>query len=163
MSTRRTTSRWPDLLSKDTEPDPEFAGPSWRHARRGTWVYQDTPGGARVQAGLLDDGNWFLDLWSAQNRLLARGSAPADEVGALAPALTANATDWAPPSGVEASLRRFADTAEALRSGSRSAPGEARVRAATAFSPGGVLPGRSPAAAVAPPSARPAQPAAARR
>ncbi|MCX4752452.1 hypothetical protein [Kitasatospora purpeofusca] len=163
MSTRRTTSRWPDRLSKDTEPDPAFAGPSWRHVRRGTWVYQNAPGAARVQAGLLDNGSWSLDLWSAQNRLLAHGSATASEVSALAPVLAANAARWAPPSGREASQRRFAGTAEALRNGSRSAPDEARVHAATAASPSDALPGRSPALAVPPPPARPAPPSAARR
>ncbi|MFJ9841698.1 hypothetical protein ACIRYZ_14745 [Kitasatospora sp. NPDC101155] len=93
-----------------------------------------------MQAVLLDDGNWFLDLWSAQSRLLARGSAPASEVAALAPALTANAARWAPPSGLEASRRRFTATAEAVRVHGRPVPDEARVRAAEA-------PATAPAAA----------------
>ncbi|MGW3045416.1 hypothetical protein ACWC9T_36535 [Kitasatospora sp. NPDC001159] len=88
-----------------------------------------------MQAVLLDDGNWFLDLWSAQSRLLARGSAPASEVAALAPALTANAARWAPPSGLDASRRRFTATAEAVHAHGRPVPDEARVRAATAASP----------------------------
>ncbi|WP_224277353.1 hypothetical protein [Streptomyces sp. LS1784] len=118
-----------------TGPETPFAGPGWRQPRSGTWVYQDAPGAAHVQAVLLDDGNWFLDLWSAQSRLLACGSAPADEVAALAPALTANAARWAPPSGLDASRRRFTATAEAVRAHARPVPDEARVRAATSSSP----------------------------
>ncbi|WP_441245284.1 hypothetical protein [Kitasatospora sp. McL0602] len=160
MNHRRTTSRQPDLRSSITQPS--FVGPGWRRSHGNTWVYQDLPGAARIHATLLDDGNWFLDLWSAQNRLLARGSAPADEVGALAPALTSNATRWAPPPGIEASHRRFAETVEAVRDGSRLTPDETRVRAATAASPAGALAGRRPASAHPLPDARPAPPAAAR-
>ncbi|MET8626627.1 hypothetical protein ABZW30_23190 [Kitasatospora sp. NPDC004669] len=83
-----------------------------------------------MQAALLDDGDWFLELWSAQVRLLARGSAPADEVAALAPALTAKADVWEPPSSLESSRRRFTDIAQAVR----AASDQARVRAATTSS-----------------------------
>ncbi|MFF2142211.1 hypothetical protein [Kitasatospora sp. NPDC058190] len=132
-------------------PDPPFAGPRWRQPRSGTWVYQDAPGAAHVQAVLLDDGNWFLDLWSAQSRLLACGSAPASEVAALAPALTANAARWAPPSGLDSSRRRFTATAEAVRAHGRPVPDNARVRAATAASPArpSALPTETPAPAPA--------------
>ncbi|MFJ6381380.1 hypothetical protein ACIQI7_15475 [Kitasatospora sp. NPDC092039] len=116
-------------------PDPPFAGHGWRHPRKDTWVYQEVHGAARVEAVLLDDGNWFLNLWSAQSRLLAEGSAPADEVAALAPALTANAARWAPSSGLECSRRRFTATAEAVRAHHHPVADEARVRAATASSP----------------------------
>ncbi|MGW3073942.1 hypothetical protein [Kitasatospora sp. NPDC001132] len=142
--------------SQAAEPDPPFAGPGWRQPRSGTWVYQDGPGPAHVQAVLLDDGNWFLDLWSAQSRLLACGSAPASEVAALAPALTANAARWEPPSGLDASRRRFTATAEAVRAHGRPVPDEARVRAATAASPARprALPPETPATAptAAPPA-----------
>ncbi|MET8539902.1 hypothetical protein ABZW03_04490 [Kitasatospora sp. NPDC004799] len=132
-------------------PEPTFSGPGWRQPRSGTWVYQETPGGAHVQAVLLDDGNWFLDLWSPQSRLLASGSAPADEVAALAPALTANAARWTPPSGLDASRRRFTATAEAVRAHARPVPDEARVRAATSSSP--ARPQALPAGTPATPSA----------
>ncbi|MEU4582963.1 hypothetical protein AB0F92_12845 [Kitasatospora aureofaciens] len=132
-------------------PDPPFAGPGWRQPRSGTWVYQEAPGAAHVQAVLLDDGNWFLDLWSPQSRLLACGSAPAGEVAALAPALTANAAKWAPPPGLEASRRRLTATADAVRTHGRPVPNETRVRAATAASPARprALPAETPAPAPA--------------
>ncbi|MGW3041205.1 hypothetical protein ACWC9T_14485 [Kitasatospora sp. NPDC001159] len=139
-------------------PDPPFTGPGWRQPRSGTWVYQDAPGAAHVQAVLLDDGNWFLDLWSAQSRLLACGSAPASEVAALAPVLTASAAWWAPPSGLDASRRRFTAAAEAVRARGRRVPDEARVRAATAASsalPRG-LPAETPV--TAPAATTPARP-----
>ncbi len=160
MNHRRTTSRWPDLLANVAEPS--FAGPGWRHVHGNRWVYQDISGAARVNAALLDDGNWSLDLWSAQNRLLTRGSAPVGEVGALAPALAANATRWAPPSGIEASERRFAETTKAVRGGSQLTPDEVRVRAATAPSPATGRSTRSPTAAAPPPGARPSPPGAVR-
>ncbi|MFD8703579.1 hypothetical protein ACFV1W_13270 [Kitasatospora sp. NPDC059648] len=138
-------------------PDPPFAGPGWRQPRTDTWVYQDAPRAAHVQAVLLDNGNWFLDLWSAQSRLLACGSAPAGEAAAVAPALTANAARLEPPSGLEASRRRFAATTEAVRAHGHPGPDEARVRAATAASPARprALPTRMPA--TAPAAATPAR------
>ncbi len=160
MTRRRTAPSWPDLLSSVTEPS--FAGPGWRHAHGTTWVYQDAPGATRVNSALRDDGSWSMELWSAQNRLLAHGSAPVGEVGALAPALTAKATRWAPPSGIEASQLRFAETAEAVRAGRRPAPDEARIRAATAPSPASARSTRPPATAAPPLGARPAPPGAAR-
>ncbi|WP_405361924.1 hypothetical protein OG535_29145 [Kitasatospora sp. NBC_00085] len=160
MNPQRTPSRWPDRLSQ--VPEPSFAGPGWRHAHGNTWVYQDVPEAARVHATLLADGNWHLDLWSAQNRLLARGPAPAGAVGALAPALTANATRWAPPSGIEASQRRFTETAEAVRDRTRLTPDEARARAATVPSPASARSTRSPTTAAPPPGALPAPPGALR-
>ncbi|MFJ6382693.1 hypothetical protein ACIQI7_22165 [Kitasatospora sp. NPDC092039] len=143
-------------------PDPPFAGPGWRRPRKDTWVYQEGQGAAHVQAVLLDDGNWFLDLWSAQSRLLARGSAPADEVASLAPALTANAARWAPPSDAECSRRRFTATAEAVRADDRPVADQARVRAATAASPSRV-PGQSAQPPVPAEAVAVAGPAAARR
>ncbi|MFJ7907061.1 hypothetical protein [Kitasatospora sp. NPDC096204] len=135
---------------------PPFAGPGWSDLGR-LWAFQDADSGAHVKAYPMGGEDWYLDLWSAQGQLLAFGSATADEVAALAPALTAKAEAWSQDRS-EYAWRRFADTAEAAR----EAPGQARVRTATASSPS-LTAGRS-----APPQAPPgagaaAGPAAARR
>ncbi|WP_188305734.1 hypothetical protein, partial [Streptomyces sp. CBMA123] len=108
---------------------PPFAGPGWNDLGH-LWAFQDADSGAHVKAYPMGGEDWYLDLWSAQGQLLAFGSATADEVAALAPALTAKAEAWSRDRS-EYGWRRFADTAQAVR----AAPDQARVRAATASSP----------------------------
>ncbi|MGV9266655.1 hypothetical protein ACWDRR_18585 [Kitasatospora sp. NPDC003701] len=94
-------------------PAPEFVGPGWQPLHRTLWHYQEEPDQAHVKAYPLG-GDWYLDLWSSSGSLLAWGAAPADQVAALAPALTARAPGWALDRS-DYAWRRFTDTANALR------------------------------------------------
>ncbi|GJF32670.1 hypothetical protein KNE206_53700 [Kitasatospora sp. NE20-6] len=98
---------------------PEFVGPGWQPLHRTLWHYQEEPDPAHVKAFPLG-GEWYLDLWSATGSLLAWGAVPAAEVAALAPALTARASDWA-AARTDYAWRRFTTTAQELRAG--AAPG----------------------------------------
>ncbi|QFQ99338.1 hypothetical protein F9278_27900 [Streptomyces phaeolivaceus] len=154
-------------------PNPPFAGPGWADLG-GFWAYQPGSSGAHVKAYPVGE-DWYLDLWSDGGQLLAFGSVPETEVGALAPALVARADDWARDRS-EYAWRRFADTAQAARTtgpgtgielapapGRAQAPSNSRLHAATATSPA-----RPPSATAASPArastgARPASAAAPRR
>ncbi|MGW4692430.1 hypothetical protein ACWEO1_08635 [Kitasatospora cineracea] len=92
---------------------PEFVGPGWQPLHRTLWHYQEEPDQGHVKAFPLG-GEWYLDLWSSDGALLAWGAAPADEVAALAPALTARASSWA-ADRTDYAWRRFAETAEEVR------------------------------------------------
>ncbi|MFD9592557.1 hypothetical protein ACFWA9_07325 [Kitasatospora sp. NPDC059973] len=92
---------------------PEFVGPGWQSLHRTLWHYQPEPDQAHVKAFPLG-GEWYLDLWSSDGSLLAWGAAPAGEVAALAPVLTARASGWA-ADRTDYAWRRFVDTAEELR------------------------------------------------
>ncbi|MFE4972863.1 hypothetical protein ACFRAR_12195 [Kitasatospora sp. NPDC056651] len=135
---------------------PSFAGPGWSDLGR-LWAFQDADSGAHVKAYPMGNEDWYLDLWSAQGQLLAFGSATADEVGALAPALTAAASTWSRDRS-EYGWRRFADTVQAVR----ETPDQARVRAATSSSPSRTA-GRTASPLVLPGAGAAAGPAAARR
>ncbi|MGW2397067.1 hypothetical protein ACWCYY_10985 [Kitasatospora sp. NPDC001664] len=97
---------------EDTPP-PEFVGAGWQPLHRTLWHYQEEPDQAHVKAYPLG-GDWYLDLWSSSGSLLAWGAAPTDQVAALAPALTAQASGWA-ANRSDYAWRRFTETANALR------------------------------------------------
>ena len=110
------------------QPRPPFAaGPGWEPVHLALWAYQTEPGEAHVKAYPLGT-DWYLDLWSADGTLLAYGTAATDEVGALAPALTARAPGWAAARGDDYAWRRFTNTARELQ---RPGAGDERVAAAT--------------------------------
>ncbi|MBE4741480.1 hypothetical protein [Streptomyces caniscabiei] len=121
-----------DLFEIGTpEPLPEpappvFAGPGWTvHAHM--WTYQPAPDDGFVTAVRLGD-EWRIDLWSPAGPLLASGTAPENDVAALAEALVARAPAWTADRS-DYAWRRFTDTANALRHTDDASP---RVRAATA-------------------------------
>ncbi|MFF2657376.1 hypothetical protein ACFVUH_08420 [Kitasatospora sp. NPDC058032] len=113
-------------------PTPPFAGPGWSE-EHSFWLFQPDNSDAHVKAFQLGQ-HWQLELWSGRGPLLAFGRVPGDEVAALAPVLTARAGAWASVRG-EYAWRRFADTAEAVRTGGVPAPDSTRARAAAATSP----------------------------
>ncbi|MER7772376.1 hypothetical protein [Kitasatospora sp. NPDC096140] len=135
---------------------PPFAGPGWNDLGR-LWAFQDADAGTHVKAYPMGGEDWYLDLRSAQGQLLAFGSETADEVAALAPALTARAEAWSRDRS-EYGCRRFADTAQAVR----KAPDQARVRAAASSSPSRTA-GRNAPPQPPPDAGAVAGPAAARR
>ncbi|MGW2545033.1 hypothetical protein ACWC5I_30190 [Kitasatospora sp. NPDC001574] len=126
-----------DVADRGTRPPqapapPPFAGPGWSEGHS-FWVFQPDDADAHVKAFQLGQ-DWQLELWSGRGPLLAFGSVPADEVAALAPALTARAGAWASVR-TEYAWRRFADTAEEVRSADAPVPDSIRARAAAAISP----------------------------
>ncbi|MFE7834968.1 hypothetical protein ACFU53_02495 [Streptomyces sp. NPDC057474] len=105
---------------------PVFAGPGWTvHAHM--WTYQPAPDDGFVTAVRLGD-EWRIDLWSPAGPLLASGTAPENDVAALAEALVARAPAWTADRS-DYAWRRFTDTANALRHTDDTSP---LVRAATA-------------------------------
>ncbi|WP_042366776.1 hypothetical protein [Streptacidiphilus neutrinimicus] len=109
------------------QPRPEFAvGPGWMPVHLTLWAYQTEPGEAHIKAYPLGT-DWYLDLWSADGTLLAYGIAAADDVGALARALTAHAPGWAAERSGDYAWERFEDTARELHQ-----PATTTARAAAA-------------------------------
>ncbi len=114
----------------EDNPAPEFVGPGWQPLHRTLWHYQQEPDQAHVKAYPLG-GEWYLDLWSSGGSLLAWGAAPADQVAALAPALTAQAPGWA-ADRTDYAWRRFTETAAALRTQPAPSAADAQVARASA-------------------------------
>ncbi|AVV42941.1 hypothetical protein C6376_17495 [Streptomyces sp. P3] len=114
----------PELLPEPAPP--AFAGPGWT-VRAHMWTYQPAPDDGFVTAVRLGD-EWRIDLWSPAGPLLARGTAPENDVAALAEALVARAPTWTADRS-DYAWRRFTDTANALQHTDDTSP---RVRAATA-------------------------------
>ncbi|MEU9791911.1 hypothetical protein AB0E27_15020 [Streptomyces sparsogenes] len=121
-----------DLFEGGTpEPLPEpappvFAGTGWTvHAHM--WTYQPAPEDGFVTAVRLGD-EWRIGLWSPVGPLLASGTAPENDVAALAEALVARAPAWTADRS-DYAWRRFTDTADALQHTDHTT--SPRLRAAT--------------------------------